>query len=134
MIQIFQLEFLHLVDRLRAISVIYIPLNANVTGKSKLFLHFTGNIAKGKPAIQSTNYPGGAARHAVDGNKNPNWSGKSCTHTQKQANPWWRVDLRRYYTVGKVQLTNRGDCCANRLRNFEIRVGNRDRDPKRNRL
>ena len=48
--------------------------------------------------------------------------------------PWWRVDLRRIYLVGKVQLTNRGDAAWTRLRNFEIRVGNTDRNPKANKM
>ncbi|XP_065051247.1 uncharacterized protein LOC135680930 isoform X2 [Rhopilema esculentum] len=93
---------------------------------------YTGNIARGKPTAQSSTHAGGLSKRAVDGNKNPQWNGRSCTHTQRQMYPWWRVDLKRFYLVGKVQLTNRGDCCGNRLRNFEIRVGNRDRVPKAN--
>ena len=115
----------------------YVNLISNVLFlylKRYLKQHFVGNIARGKPAAQSSTYPGGKASNAVDGNRNPNWSGRSCTHTHKQMYPWWRVDLKRFYLVGKVSLTNRGDCCGNRLRNFEIRVGNKDRVPKANGL
>ena len=47
----------------------------------------------------------------------------SCTHTKYQQSPWWRVDLQKREVVRKVSLTNRGDCCAERLRNVEVRVG-----------
>ena len=101
---------------------------------SRKITSFAGNLARGKPTAQSSQYGDGASSRAVDGGKNTNWNGRSCTHTQRQMYPWWRVDLRRIYTVGKVQLTNRGDAAWNRLRNFEIRVGNTDRTPKANRM
>ena len=101
---------------------------------SAKLISFAGNLARGKPTAQSSQYSDGASSRAVDGGKNTNWGGRSCTHTQRQMYPWWRVDLRRIYTVGKVQLTNRGDAAWTRLRNFEIRVGNTDRTPKANRM
>ena len=93
-----------------------------------------GNIARGKPTKQSSVAHGGVPQRAVDGNVNSHWNGRSCTHTQRQRQPWWRVDLQMMYPVAKVKLTNRGDCCQTRLRNFEIRVGNVDQNPGANSL
>ncbi len=85
--------------------------------------------------MQSSTGPwGGVASRGNDGNSNPQWSGKSCTATNRQPRPWWRVDLQKIYTVGKVKLTNRQDCCWNRLRNIEIKVGNNPSGPDRNAL
>ncbi len=88
-----------------------------------------GNLARGKPAIQSSTRHGGIASKAVDGNKNMDFHAGSCTHTRIERRPWWRVDLESYYKVKGVRLTNRGDCCSERLRQIEIIVGDVDRDP-----
>ena len=47
-----------------------------------------------------------------------------CSHTQKQTDPWWYVDLGCERTVAKVTVTNGGDCCGKRLNEFKIAVGN----------
>ena len=94
----------------------------------------TGNIARGKPTKQSSIGAGGKASRGVDGNRNSQWGGKSCTHTDNQRQPWWRVDLQMMYPIAKVRLTNRGDCCWTRLKNFEVRVGNTDDNPSANSL
>ena len=39
-------------------------------------------------------------------------------------NPWWMVDLKASYWIGQIVITNRGDCCGDRLDGAEIRVGN----------
>jgi len=39
------------------------------------------------------------------------------------ANPWWRVDLYNEYAVNKVVISNREDCCGERLDGFQVRVG-----------
>ena len=75
---------------------------------------------------------GGKASRGVDGNRNSQWGGGSCTHTKKQNKPWWRVDLGSPQNIKKVSLTNRGDCCQNRLRRIQIRVGNVDNNPTAN--
>ena len=69
---------------------------------------------------------GGHPSRAVDGNTATNYHRGSCTHTHRQAGAWWRVDLQTPKSVGKVAVTNRGDCCSNRLRQVEVRVGNTD--------
>ncbi|GMH44704.1 hypothetical protein BSKO_12656 [Bryopsis sp. KO-2023] len=76
-----------------------------------------------KHTVQSTTDFGGKSSRAVDGNKNSNYFAGSCTHTRKQKNPWWQVDLGGPYQITRVVITNRGDCCWGRLSNFEIRIG-----------
>eukprot|EP00118_Oscarella_pearsei_P028991 m.3415 g.3415 ORF g.3415 m.3415 type:complete len:2425 (+) comp9369_c0_seq1:116-7390(+) len=83
------------------------------------------NTAHGKPTMQSTSRAGGgASSRAVDGNPAPNWNSASCTHSNAEKNPWWRVDLLEERRVTSVRVTNRGDCCWDRLNGFEIRIGN----------
>ncbi|XP_070564998.1 pentraxin fusion protein-like [Ptychodera flava] len=84
------------------------------------------NVAVRKPAFQSSLYrkstPAGP-ENAVDGNTDSNWSSRSCTHTVKEQSPWWKVDLQDIYKVDKVVITNRGDCCSQRLVGAVVRVG-----------
>nr|XP_046176436.1 uncharacterized protein LOC124008884 [Oncorhynchus gorbuscha] len=61
----------------------------------------------------------------IDGNRNTNYNyGGSCSSTAFNTNPWWRVDLLDVYRVTAVNITNRGDCCPERLDGAEIRIGN----------
>ncbi|GMH42282.1 hypothetical protein BSKO_10201 [Bryopsis sp. KO-2023] len=88
-------------------------------------------LSKGRPTFQSTTAWGGPSSRAVDGNLDTNYGGGSCTHTglgsnrrqERTDNPWWTVDLGGKRQITKVLVTNRKDCCSERLRNFEIRVG-----------
>lgn len=62
------------------------------------------NLAFGKPTQMSSHAPGYPylynSRHAVDGGRGVD----SCFFTDKEGNPWWRVDLRQPETVGKIVL------------------------------
>ena len=60
---------------------------------------------------------------AVDGRSATNFFIRSCTHTQFENKAWWRVDLLQVEPVSEVYIVNRGDCCGQRLNNFEILVG-----------
>ncbi|KAM4693039.1 fucolectin-like [Discoglossus pictus] len=62
--------------------------------------------------------------NAIDGNKDSDYNHGSCTHTNAEDNPWWRVDLLRDYHIVYIKITNRGDCCGDRLIGAEILVGN----------
>ncbi|KAL0166465.1 hypothetical protein M9458_038309, partial [Cirrhinus mrigala] len=70
----------------------------------------------------SQGYDQGDAQHAVDGNKESHFAKGSCTHTKSEHNPWWRVDLKDVYSVSKVIITNRADCCSDRIKGAEIRI------------
>ena len=61
----------------------------------------------------------------MDGNTDGNYGANSCTHTNADANSWWRVDLLRAQNVNSVRVFNRADCCGYRLTQFEVLVGNK---------
>ncbi|KAL7394065.1 hypothetical protein ABVT39_019996 [Epinephelus coioides] len=89
----------------------------------------SGNVALRGKATQSTRYNGqqigfAAAYNAIDGNRDTNYLHGSCTATAQQTNPWWRVDLLESYIVTSVVITNRGDCCAERIQGAKIHIGN----------
>ena len=81
-----------------------------------------GNLALGKPAVQSSTGSGGDASRAVDGNTNGNFAGNSVTHTGSENQPWWQVDLGSVHQIGAIILWNRTDCCSFRLSNFYVLV------------
>ena len=81
------------------------------------------NIARGKDTRQSSTAQSGSSSRGVDGNKNTNWGGGSCTHTNDCCKPWWRVDFGKTAVIYSVAVSNREDCCWTRLRNFNIRIG-----------
>uniref|UniRef100_A0A672KHB6 Si:ch73-359m17.2 n=1 Tax=Sinocyclocheilus grahami TaxID=75366 RepID=A0A672KHB6_SINGR len=84
------------------------------------------NLALNARVVQSSlGHPQGDAEHAVDGNRDADYGKGSCTHTKAEFNPWWRADLGNVYSISKVAITNRGDCCKERLRGAEIRIGNK---------
>ncbi|XP_072317080.1 uncharacterized protein [Eucyclogobius newberryi] len=83
------------------------------------------NVALGGEATQIDTYNElGAASNAIDGKRDSVYFHNSCTHTFTTTDPWWRVDLRESYIVTSITITNRGDCCAERLDGAEIRIGN----------
>jgi len=85
------------------------------------------NIALFRPAIQSSIYTKGAsgeASLAVDGNRNPIRSAGSCSATAGTEKGWWAVDLGNESKVRRVRITNRGDCCHEHQRNFDIGLTN----------
>ena len=69
----------------------------------------------GAVATQSSVCSSGEAARAIDGNTDPNWSGYSCTHTCSENQPWWKVVFPSPVDISQVKLTNRGDCCGERL-------------------
>ncbi|XP_054478167.1 pentraxin fusion protein-like [Anoplopoma fimbria] len=84
------------------------------------------NVALRGKATQSDRYEHtfGDAYSAIDGNSNSDFHAGSCTHTDEQTNPWWRVDLLESYIVTSVIITNREDNYAERLNGAEIHIGN----------
>ncbi|XP_060888001.1 fucolectin-like [Labrus mixtus] len=82
------------------------------------------NLALASNTFQSSTSHNGYASKAIDGRRNSNYGDGFCTHTSLETNPWWRLDLRETHAVTSVKVTNRGDCCAQRLDGAEIRIGN----------
>ena len=64
----------------------------------------------------------GVSGRAVDGNSDRDYRGKTCTHTTRTTNPWWRADMGSSHSVSEVFLVNRVSF-HERLVNIEIRVG-----------
>ncbi|XP_034086282.1 uncharacterized protein LOC117555514 [Gymnodraco acuticeps] len=83
------------------------------------------NVALKGEATQSSTLSFATASKAIDGRRNSYYTSGFCSHTlENQADPWWRVDLRNTLIITSVKVTNRGDCCAERLDGAEIRIGN----------
>ena len=75
-------------------------------------------------AVQSSTFlPGGEAEHSIDGNSDPEWEHFSCSHSDFQAKPWWRLELPDVYRVSEIQVTNR-NIGRWRLNGVEILIGN----------
>jgi hypothetical protein len=81
------------------------------------------NMAQGKPATQSSTYPGYAsAAAAVDGNTSGSFFGGSVTATNLDLYAWWQVDLGTSAAIGSIVIWNRTDCCGPRLNDYWVFV------------
>ncbi|KAL0189885.1 hypothetical protein M9458_016984, partial [Cirrhinus mrigala] len=60
---------------------------------------------------------------AIDSNRGFQQLYTGCSSTNNETNPWWRLDLHDVYRVSEVVITNRKDCCADRIKGAEIRIG-----------
>ncbi|XP_051756501.1 uncharacterized protein LOC127516167 isoform X2 [Ctenopharyngodon idella] len=75
------------------------------------------NIAiKGKAVQSSTFY--------YESNVATDDDNVTCTHTETETNPWWRLDLKSSKSIRDVTVTNRIDCCPEQIDGAEIRIGN----------
>ncbi|OCT77244.1 hypothetical protein XELAEV_18032443mg [Xenopus laevis] len=83
-----------------------------------------GNLARRGEATQSSYWYFMHAGLAIDGINHTDYNLNSCAHTEYEYKPWWRLDLKRRYKIGKVVIVNRMDCCSERLLGAEVRVGN----------
>ncbi|XP_048050836.1 fucolectin-like [Megalobrama amblycephala] len=84
---------------------------------------FLGNLAAGEAVTQSSTSADWSAEKAIDGNRGLQQLYTGCSSTLNETNPWWRLDLRHVYRVSRVVITNRKDCCAERLNGAEIHIG-----------
>ncbi|MEQ2238615.1 hypothetical protein ILYODFUR_034928 [Ilyodon furcidens] len=80
------------------------------------------NVAVYGKASQSTVYPGAIAYYAIDGYREGRWSQGSCSATNNDFNPWWRLDLGRTHKVFSINVTNRVEYHT-RINGAEIRIG-----------
>ena len=81
------------------------------------------NLAFGKQTDQSSVNFDGVSSRAVDGISNTDHYANSCTHTDRELNSWWRVDLGQVEQVSEIYLVNQENEWFFRQDNFEIRVG-----------
>ncbi len=97
----------------------------------------TSNIAYQKDTDQSsTKNEKYGSSNAVDGDRNGRMDAFSCSHTRSDDTvQWWNVDFGAEAKVKSVQITNRADCCRERLGDFDILVGsNGPENRKRNQI
>lgn len=81
---------------------------------------------------QSSTSGGFAAKNAVDGDSQTSMGEGTCTHTDSQSNPWWKVNFARQIKVTGVRVYGRSDCCEDRLAGFNVYVGNHNYEPDAN--
>lgn len=95
-----------------------------VAAKSLVIVFFIAgeNLALQGKASQSSLYEFGLAYNAIDGNHASNWEDSSCTHTNNDISPWWRLDLIKTHRVFSVNITNINSN-PERLDGAEIRIG-----------
>ncbi|XP_051756509.1 fucolectin-like [Ctenopharyngodon idella] len=82
------------------------------------------NLAAGRSVTQSSTFNSWIAEQAIDFSPGFTQPGSACSSTNSQTNPWWRLDLHHIYRVNRVVITNRLDCCPERINGAEIRIGN----------
>ena len=79
-------------------------------------MYVSDNIALHKPAMQSSTYVypvSVVAANAVDGSTDGLIDNGHCSHTGRDNEPWWAVDLGARYYVFKIVITNRQDAAGN---------------------
>ena len=74
------------------------------------------NVAYKRPAFQISTQDEYRASNAVD-------EENSCAQTQKETDPWWRVDLGKSVWVESVLIASRTDSNFKELSDVEIRIG-----------
>ncbi|XP_063780812.1 uncharacterized protein LOC134928726 [Pseudophryne corroboree] len=85
------------------------------------------NLARDGQVTQSSVYQESVksyATNAIDGIRDGAFMKGSCTHTNGEDNPWWRLELSKIYKSLSIIVANREDCCGERLLGAEVRVGN----------
>ncbi|XP_067663565.1 uncharacterized protein [Haliotis asinina] len=79
------------------------------------------NLALRKPAESST--LASIKDRAVDGNKDSGFFQLSCWESRLgDMQPFWMVDLQGDYILEYITITNRGDCCGDRMHDLKIEV------------
>ncbi|XP_067256481.1 uncharacterized protein [Chanodichthys erythropterus] len=106
--------------------IVVIPGNDKVLTLCEVEVYgvYPGNLAAGRSVTQSSTFNSWIAEQAIDFIPGFTKPESACSSTVSQANPWWRLDLRHIYRVSKVVITNRLDCCWERIDGAEIRIGN----------
>jgi glucose/arabinose dehydrogenase len=80
-----------------------------------------GNLALGRPAVQSPSDGPAIASRAVDGNTDGTFSNDSVAQTLTTRTPLWEVDLGAVYEIGSLQIHTRSDG-LNPLNNYWILI------------
>ncbi|RXN14166.1 hypothetical protein ROHU_001099 [Labeo rohita] len=105
--------------------IVHIPGDLKILSLTEvgIYGYLAGNVAVDGAAIQSSTFMSWFAEKAIDSNRGLQ-KNTSCSSTLNETNPWWRLDLCDVYKISKVVITNRNDCCAERINGAEIHIGN----------
>jgi len=88
------------------------------------------NVALRGIATQSSTGFGGFPERAIDGITSGFWADGSISHTaDDDPTPWWQVKLDQTYTIDRIVIWGRTDCCMERLTNFRVSVLDEDEVP-----
>ena len=79
-------------------------------------------LSQGRPTKQDSVGWGGQPSRAVDGNANGQWGSGTSSHTARNKNSWWQVDLQGTHAVYLVVIHNRWDCCQDRINGAVVKV------------
>jgi hypothetical protein len=82
------------------------------------------NIALDKNARQSSN-AGADAKLAIDGNTNGNFNLGSVSHTLRDTNAWFEIDLGATEPIENVTIWNRTDCCGYCLGDYWVFISDK---------
>ena len=78
-----------------------------------ILLTATGtNFALKGFATASSSLSRGDPKNAIDGNPAASFSQGSCTLTDREYEPWWRLYFGQVISGSEVVITNRADCCG----------------------
>ncbi len=113
-------------------------VRVEIPGKQKLLSLAEVQVFRGKvnlalkgEASQSSTDHDGLAKLAIDGKTDGHYfNAKSTTHTKKETNPWWEVDLQKPAAVDRIVIWNRTDNnLQTRLSDFRVLVLDTDHKP-----
>jgi hypothetical protein len=83
----------------------------------------TQNVARQGMARQVSTGFGGPAELAIDGNTDGEFTKKSTTHTAREKDPWWELDLGSTLAIDRVQIWNRTDNKLHvRLKDYRVEL------------
>ena len=86
------------------------------------------NIALKGTAKQSSTAYNAQAKLAIDGNTAGDFTKKSVTHTNREKNPWWEIDLGSMQQIDRISLWNRtGPNMPRRLDNCRVSILDKDK-------
>ena len=70
------------------------------------------DVAYNGVATQSSSHESYPAKMAIDGHVHNDITDNTCSQTQEEFYPWWKVTLEYGVLVTEVVIVNRGDCCG----------------------
>ncbi|XP_056593632.1 fucolectin-like [Triplophysa dalaica] len=100
---------------------VFMPGRTTHLSLCEVEVYGTENLASKGTVTQSSTAHINVAEKAKDGLR---YDGVTCTATNIESNPWWRLDLLHVYDISTVIITTRSDCCSSETNGVEIRIGN----------